>query len=253
MTAEQRIRYGTRSERIFSARTEPFDSYWQGTRDLDKGFRSFHQYYKVNYLPRMPKNLDARILVLSCGPGYLVNSLVKAGYRNVLGIDADPAKVQHGLDRGLPMQVASAFAYLDGREEEFDVIVPEQELNHLTIPETIEFLQICRRALKPSGLLLAYAINGANPLVAPEHISHNIDHFYNVTEYSLAQLIHLGGFTEIRPFACQLYVFWNSPLNYVGLAITATMEWAMKLIFRLYGERVSILSKRIAVTAVRQD
>lgn len=237
--------------RKFSARTEPFDSYWQGTRDLDKGFRSFKQYYAVNYLPRLSSDRDARIIVLSCGPGYLVNCLIEAGYRNVSGIDSDSDKINHALERGLPCEVASAFSYLDGREQDFDVIIPEQELNHLTIEETIQFLRLCHRALRPSGQILAYAINGANPLVAPEHISHNIDHFYNVTEYSLAQLLHLGGFEDIRPFACRLYVFWKSPLNYAGLFVTASLEFVMRALFRLYGERVSILSKRIAATAVR--
>jgi 2-polyprenyl-3-methyl-5-hydroxy-6-metoxy-1,4-benzoquinol methylase len=242
-----------RPNRSFSARTEPFDTYWQGTRDLDKGFRDFEIYYRANYLSRLPQDRHARIVVLSCGPGYLVNALVRAGYRNVIGVDADPAKIHHARDRGLPCTVASAFDYLAAHLGEFDAIVPEQELNHLTLDETIEFLQLCRAALKPGGRVLVYAINGANPLVAPEHISHNIDHFYNVTEYSLTQLLQLGGFVEIRPFACELYVFWRRPLNAVGWLITKSLESGMRLVFRLYGKRVTILSKRIAATAIRAD
>jgi PAS domain S-box-containing protein len=236
-------------ERHFEARCEAFDTYWQGSRNLAKDFERFRTYYNVNYLPRLPGNRDCRVLVTSCGPGYLVNALVKAGYRNVLGIDADTRKIRHGLERGLPCATASAFTYLQEHPGQFDVIIPEQELNHLSIEETIEFLQVCHRALQPGGQVLVYAINGANPLVSPEHISHNIDHFYNVTEYSLAQLLTLGGFTEIQPFACRLYVFWKSPLNYVGLAVTATLELLMRLIYRLYGKKVTILSKRIGSTA----
>jgi hypothetical protein len=40
-------------------------------------------------------------------------------------------------------------------------------------------------------------------------------------------------------------------LNYVGLFITAVLEAAMKVIFRLYGKKVSIVSKKIAATAER--
>ena len=239
----------TTPTRQFAARREPFDSYWQGSRNLAKDFDSFRTYYNVNYVPRLPRNRDARILVTSCGPGYLVNTLVRAGYRNVLGIDSDIEKVQRAVERGLSCAMASAFAYLEEHPGQFDVVVPEQELNHLTIEETIEFLQTCHHALKPGGQVLVYAINGANPLVSPEHISHNIDHFYNVTDYSLAQLLTLGGFSEIKPFACKLYVFWDRPLNYVGFAVTATLELAMRLIYRLYGKKVSILSKRIGAIA----
>jgi 2-polyprenyl-3-methyl-5-hydroxy-6-metoxy-1,4-benzoquinol methylase len=246
-----RLDEAARQKRAFAARTEPFDTYWQGTRDLDKGYRDFEVYYRANYLKRLPRNADARIVVLSCGPGYLVNALVRAGYRNVLGIDADPEKVKHAIERGLPCTVASAFDYLSAHPGEFDAIVPEQELNHLTIEETIEFLRLCHASLNPGGRVLVYAINGANPLVAPEHISHNIDHFYNVTEYSLTQLLRLGGFVDIKPFACELYVFWRRPLNAVGWVITKAMECVMCFFFQLYGKRVSILSKRIAATAVR--
>lgn len=243
-------RAGTTPEpRKFAARREPFDTYWQGSKNLQKDFGNFRTYYNVNYLPRLPADRNSRILVTSCGPGYLVNALVEAGYRNVVGIDADPAKVRHARDRNLPCEVGSAFAWLEVRPDTYDVIIPEQELNHLTIEETIEFLQLCHASLRTGGEVLVYAINGANPLVAPEHISHNIDHFYNVTDYSLTQLLTLGGFKDIRPFGCKLYVFWKRPENYVGLAITATLELGMRLIYTLYGKKVSILSKRIGATA----
>jgi SAM-dependent methyltransferase len=235
--------------RKFTARCEPFDTYWQGSRNLAQDYRSFGIYYRVNYLPHLPPERQCRILVTSCGPGYLVNALVRAGYRNVLGIDSDENKVKHAQDHGLPCEEGPAFAYLQAHPESFDVIIPEQELNHLTIEETIEFLQLCHRALKPGGEVLVYAINGANPLVAPEHISHNIDHFYNVTDYSLTQLLTLGGFRDIKPFGCRLYVFWTQPLNYVGLAVTTLLELGMRAIYKLYGKKVSIFSKRIAATA----
>lgn len=99
--------------------------------------------------------------------------------------------------------------------------------------------------------MLVYAVNGANPVRAPEHVSHNVYHFYAVTEYSLNQLLRLGGFTDIRPFACNLYAFRNRPDNHVGLAITRLTEMALRLLFRLYGMNVRILSERIAATAVR--
>jgi hypothetical protein len=86
-------------------------------------------------------------------------------------------------------------------------------------------------------------------LVGSENLSHNIDHFYNVTEYSLEQILKLGGFHNIRVFALKLYVFWTNPLNYVGLAVTAFLEFVLRIIFRLYGKKVRVLSKKIAATA----
>jgi hypothetical protein len=88
-------------------------------------------------------------------------------------------------------------------------------------------------------------------LVGSENLAHNIDHFYNVTEHSIGQLLQLGGFQNIKPFALKLYVFWKNPLNYVGLFVTALMEAAMKVIFVLYGKKVRIVSKKIAAVAER--
>ena len=71
------------------ARLEPFDSYWQAPENVDAGYSSFYAYYKSNYLPYMPEDREAEILVVSCGPGYLVNTLKRHGYQNVTGIDSD--------------------------------------------------------------------------------------------------------------------------------------------------------------------
>jgi len=236
--------------RVLAARLEPFDSYWQAPKDIDKGFKSFTAYYRANYLGRLPQDRNASILVVSCGPGYLVHMLREHGYTNVLGIDSDPVKVEHAKRHGLPCETARAFEFLEGRTAAYDVIIPEQELNHLTLDETLDFLRLCRAALRPGGTVIVYAMNGANPLVGSENLSHNIDHFYNVTEYSLQQILELAGFSDVRVFALKLYVFWKNPLNYVGLAVTSVLELAMRVVFILYGKKVRVLSKKIAASAV---
>jgi SAM-dependent methyltransferase len=243
----------TPEPRVLAARLEPFDSYWQAPKDIDKGFKSFTAYYRANYLDRLPKDRNTSILVVSCGPGYLVNMLREHGYTNVLGIDSDPVKVEHAKRHGLPCETARAFEFLEGRVGAYDVIIPEQELNHLTLDETIDFLKLCRAALRPGGEVIVYAMNGANPLVGSENLSHNIDHFYNVTEYSLQQILELAGFAEVRVFALKLYVFWKNPLNYVGLAVTSVLELLMRAVFVLYGKKVRVLSKKIAASGVSRS
>jgi 2-polyprenyl-3-methyl-5-hydroxy-6-metoxy-1,4-benzoquinol methylase len=238
--------------RKLAARLEPFDSYWQAPEDVDSGYRSFSAYYRANYLPHLPPDRAARILVVSCGPGYLVSLLAEVGYSNVTGIDSDPGKIEHARRRGLACEVAEAFPFLEARQApQFDVIIPEQELNHLTVEETIDFLKLCRGALRPGGRVIVYAMNGANPLVGSENIAHNIDHFYNVTEHSLQQILKLAGFADIKVFALKLYVFWKNPLNYVGLAVTGTFELFMRIVFVLYGKKVRVLSKKIAAVALK--
>ena len=129
---------------------------------------------------------------------------MQSGYRNVLGIDSDAAKVEHALRRKLPCEVAEVFPFLSQHQSgEYDCIIPEQELNHLTIDETIAFLGLCRQALRPGGRVIVYAMNGANPLVGSENLAHNIDHFYNLTEYSIGQVLRAGGVSTSRTLRAQ--------------------------------------------------
>ena len=88
--------------------------------------------------------------MVSCGPGYFVDMLVRHGYRNVIGIDSDPTKTEHGLKRKLDLRAERAFQFLAARKQAFQAIFCEQELNHLTKPEILEFLGLCRESLKPA-------------------------------------------------------------------------------------------------------
>lgn len=232
-----------------AAKLEPFDSYWQAPDDIEKGYTSFGAYYKYNYLPLLPADRSTKILVVSCGPGYLLNVLRDNGYVDVLGIDSDKDKISHAISRKLNCQVAAAFPFLESASDEYDVIIPEQELNHLTLDEMIDFLCLCRSNLTSDGLIVVYGLNGANPMVGSENLAHNIDHFNTFTEHSLKQILQLAGFQNIKIHPLKIYVFWKNPLNYVGLAITGFLELVLRILFRIYGKNVSILSKKIAATA----
>lgn len=238
---------GTNSSRVsLSARLEPFDSFWQAPQNIEKGYKSFYQYYKHNYLPHLPKDRQVRILVISCGPGYLVNLLNEQGYQHVLGIDSDPDKIEYAKRRNLSCEAREAFPFLQEQVEEYDVIIPEQELNHLTLEEMLIFLNLCWKSLRSQGLLLVYGLNGANPLVGSENLAHNIDHFNTFTEYSLRQVLVHSRFTDVKILPLKLYVFWNNPLNYVGLFATTFLEVSFRIIFAMYGKSVTILTKKIA-------
>ncbi len=232
--------------RTLTARIEPFDSYWQAPKDIEKGYKSFRQYYKSNFLSHLPRSRDTSVLVVSCGPGYLVSLLNQSGYKNVTGIDSDPAKIAYTTARGLSCLTVPAFEFLAQSETSYDAIVCEQEMNHLTLQEMLEFLGLCRRNLTPGGSLIVYGLNGADPIVGAENLAHNIDHFNTFTEYSLRQILELAGFVEIELLPLKLYVFWSNPLNYVGLAATAILSLLFRMLFVLYGKDARIFTKKIA-------
>jgi 2-polyprenyl-3-methyl-5-hydroxy-6-metoxy-1,4-benzoquinol methylase len=229
-----------------SAKMEPFDSFWQAPEDIEKGYSSFYKLYKDNYLKYMPANKEASILIVSAGPGYFVNMLNQQGYTNVMGIDSDPEKVEYAKEKNLNCIVAEAFPFLETNQGKVDVIISEQELNHLTKEEMVTYLNLCWENLVPGGILLVYGLNGANPITGAENLAHNFDHFNLFTEYSLKQVLKYTHFTDIKVIPINLYIFYNNPLNYLLIFMDRLFALFFRLSFMMYGKSVKVLTKKIA-------
>lgn len=229
---------------------EPFDSFWEAPHDIESGYDSFAKFYAFNYLPRLPDDREARILVISCGPGYFVNLLTSRGYRNVVGIDSFPDKVEWAKRRGLDCRVERGFDFLR-RSGTWDAIVAEQELNHMTKDEIVAFLGEARDRLAPGGVILVHAINGASPLTGSESRAGNFDHYCSFTEYSLRQVMEHTGFADVEIFPLNLYVFWTNPLNYVAWLIDRVNTAFFRFQFKLVGKSARIFTKKIGAAGRR--
>ncbi len=240
-----------RAKRELTARMEPFDSFWEAPDDIEKGYSKFGLFYRRNYLPLLPRERDARILVVSCGPGYFVDLLTREGYTNVLGIDSFADKVRYAQARGLNCRVETAFEFLDATTDPYDVIFCEQELNHLTKEEILEFLALCREKLRPGGTLLVHGLNGANPITGSEALAQNFDHYNTFTEYTMRQVLEYSGFEQVRIFPLSLYVFYTNPLNYVLMLVSALYTLFFRVSFILYGKKNRIFTKKIGAVARR--
>jgi SAM-dependent methyltransferase len=235
-----------------TATIEPFDSFWEAPDDIEKGYRSFYQFYKSNYRRYFPKSPGAKILCVSCGPGYGVNLLRDLGYKDVLGIDSFPDKIEWARKRDLNCREAFAFEFLqDAADESYDLIWLEQEINHLTKTEILDFLALCHRKLRRGGRLLTFVLNGANPITGAEALAQNFDHFNTFTEYTLRQVLGHSGFADIEIFDLNLYVFYKNPFNYVGMAAVGLLSLLFRALFMLYGKKAKLFGKKIAASAVR--
>ena len=234
-----------------TARLERFDSFWEGPEDIEKGYRTLGQFYRLNYLKYVPADRASRILVISCGPGYFVNLLNNEGYTNVLGIDSHAEKIAHAVSHDLNCKTDTAFEHLQNTNEPYDVVICEQELNHMTKGEMVAFLRLVWSKLNNGGTLICHGLNGANPIVGAETLAQNFDHFNTFTAYSLRQVLEYTGFTDIRIFGLHLYVFYKNPMNYVAWAVSAAMSVIFRALFVIYGKSNRIFTKKIAAIAVK--
>ena len=237
-----------------TAKIEPFDSFWEAPDDIESGYHRFYLYYKDNYLKYLPEDKNTKILCVSCGPGYLVNMLTDMGYKDVLGIDSFPEKIEYTKKRKLNCHVAYAFDFIQECENNtYGLIFCEQELNHLTKDEILEFLILCKSKLKPGGDFICFALNGANPLTGAEALAQNFDHYNTFTEYTMHQVLSHSGFENIRVLGLNLYVFYRNPFNYVAM-FTA---WLYSVFFRasyiLYGKKNKLFTKKIAAVCQKRN
>ena len=236
-----------------TAKMESFDSFWEAPEDIEKGYSKFATFYRRNYLEYIPKKKDVRILVISCGAGYFVSLLHEEGYSDVLGIDSDSQKVSYAQKKGLNCRADEAFPFLEARDGEFDVIIAEQEINHLTTEEILRFLELARNRLAESGTLIVHSINGANPVTGSESLAQNIDHYNSFTPYSLSQLLEIGEFSDIEVFPLNLFVFYRNPLNYIGLVVDKLYTLFFRFSFALYGKSNKIFTKKIGAVCIKKE
>jgi 2-polyprenyl-3-methyl-5-hydroxy-6-metoxy-1,4-benzoquinol methylase len=240
------------SKSSLTAKIEPFDSFWEAPTDIEKGYRTYTQFYRHNYLKYFPKDKDINILAISCGFGYLVHMLNHAGYNNVIGIDSFAEKIEYAKKKNLNCIHAEAFTFLRDKTEEYDVIFCEQELNHLTKDEILEFLAMCRASLKHNGLLMVHVLNGANPITGAEALAQNFDHYNTFTEYTLHQVMEYSEFKDVKVLPLNLYVFWKNPANYVLIFISSLYTLFFRFSFMMYGKSNKLFTKKIAAIARKQ-
>jgi SAM-dependent methyltransferase len=235
--------------RELAATIEPF---WEAPDNIEEGYYSYCLFYKDNYRRFFPSGFDAKILCVSCGPGYGVKLLTDLGYRDVLGIDSFAEKIAWARRKPLNCREGFVFDFLEETPDEtYDLIWLEQEINHLTRAEILDFLAICRRKLKRGGRLLTFVLNGANPITGAEALAQNFDHFNTFTEYTLRQVLGHTRYGEIEVFDLNLYVFYKNPMNYVGMAAAALLSALFRGLFLLYGKKNKLFGKKIAASALR--
>jgi len=241
------------SDSQLTAKMEAFDSFWEAPENVEKGYVTFGTFYRHNYLKHFPVDKNTNILVISCGPGYMVNLLNEEGYKNVLGIDSIEEKIEPAMDRNLNCRHAQTFDYLKDRMSIFDAIFCEQEINHLTKEEILSFLGLCLRSLRPGGTLIFHSLNGANPFVGSENLALNFDHYNTFTEQSLLQVLKYSGYSNIKILPLKLYVFYKNPFNYVGIALDALISQFLKFVFIFYGKKNKLFSKKIAAVCQKKE
>lgn len=151
--------------------------------------------YRFQFQDLLPKDKNAKILDIGCGSGFLVNFLVKEGYKNVLGIDNSPEQVEFGQSQNLPVIQAEAIEFLK-ENKGFDLIISTDVIEHLKKDEIIDFLERIYEALAENGYSIIRTGNVAS-IYATTSRYIDFTHEIGFTEDSLRQVLLVCGFNKI--------------------------------------------------------
>jgi SAM-dependent methyltransferase len=157
----------------------------------------------LNYGPLLPTDRTARILDVGCGDGRLIQYLVDAGFKDVLGVDIDAASVAAVERRhpGSALHIGNLEEFCAGRRASFDVVIAKQVIYYFSA--VVPVLESLRAVLVPGGTLVAEVFNGSS-MTGPyvKHKDHEIQCVF--TETSLQRALLDAGYAEVRVLAGRL-------------------------------------------------
>jgi 2-polyprenyl-3-methyl-5-hydroxy-6-metoxy-1,4-benzoquinol methylase len=153
-------------------------------------------------LPYLPADKYAFILDVGCGPGLLLGYLDRLAYQNAFGIDISSEQVmaaQAHSEIGNKVRCCDFSDTLNWTQT-YNVILAFDVIEHFNADRLLQFPKLCKERLK--GTLGSVIIRTANAgcLIAAHGRYIDLTHTTAFTEWSLRQLMALGGFVgEVIP------------------------------------------------------
>ncbi|WP_375448118.1 class I SAM-dependent methyltransferase [uncultured Fibrella sp.] len=213
-------------------------------------FKTNRPYVDSIIRPLLPTDKMAAIVDLGCGNGCFIYFFKKYGYLNLVGIDASAEQVKVANELGLQeVRQGHIHQFLTAHKESKDVFLLMDVIEHLTVQETFDLLDLVHSQLKPGGKLIMHVPN-AEGLFGMRIRYGDLTHEQCFTTTSVQQLLKTVGFNAIickeeKPVVHGLIsllrrVIWElGTLNYRLLLLAET------------GLTGSILSQNMLVVATK--
>ena len=157
-------------------------------------------YYEAEIAALLPEDRSSRCLELGCGFGHLLRWLNAKGFGDCSGVEIDAqvhetAKAYLG-NRFRNLIHADALDYLQRADEQYDLIVAFDFIEHFTLEEAHEVLTLMQARLTDGGQVLLRTPNMAN-LFGIYSRYMDLTHRLGFTEQSLRQLLVQTGYSDV--------------------------------------------------------
>ena len=192
-------------------------------------------YFRLNYLKRLPEDKSARIVDIGCGMGQFLIFLQANGYKNHVGIDVSEEAVAYCVSHGLHAEKQHALAHLAGHPNTYDAIVMNDLIEHFTKPEMFDLVGACYEALRPNGVVLIKTVNAANPILGTHSMAMDLTHELILSEESLAQLLNVFAFQDVKVFSLNIYTKRYNPIHWLARCLSGCVNLLWRSLYTLYG------------------
>lgn len=154
--------------------------------------------YKDIVLPWLPKNGNADLYEVACGPGIFLSWLREQGFEKARGSDNSEAQIRLAKQLGVPVEHADSVEELRRmRENSLDAVIAIDFIEHLPKNVLMEFFAETHRVLRPGGSLVLRAPNGDSPFVG-KNLFNDITHVWAYTTIATRALLQMAEFTQIQ-------------------------------------------------------
>ena len=164
----------------------------------EKSLKNYFNWCEYKYLPLM-RDVDkqALILDLGCGPGHMMEFLIRNKYTNVKGVDISEKQIKTALKKGLNVVLANVSRYLKESQNTFDVILAIDIIEHFTKDEIFELFENMYAALKKKSILIIQTPNGQG-IFSDQIIYDDFTHLTVFNPTSLGQMLGYVNFKDIN-------------------------------------------------------
>ncbi len=198
--------------------------------DTPEHIAAMAAYFRRILKPLLPQDKESKIFDVGCGMGFALMALRQLGYNNVSGCDSDEKQVGYCKKNGLDViQTENTAAWLSDAKSAFDGILALDLIEHIPVPDQLDFTHTILEALKPGACLIGTVPNASSSLaLRSRHIC--FTHHTSFTEHSLDFLLYNAGFENIQ---IQEVEYITPPPN-VWIPRAASRHWWALKFFRLW-------------------
>lgn len=145
-----------------------------------------------------PPDRTAKIVEFGCGHGTLLYYARRLGYTEVCGFDVSSEQVDAAARMGVTgVRQSDLLDAIRGQSDAtVHAVVTIDVIEHLTVPEALEFADNAFRVLRPGGRWISHQPNACSPFFGAVRYG-DLTHELAYTCESFRQLAHTCGFAKI--------------------------------------------------------